>query len=431
MNKKIVILGAGLTGLSTAYHLKNRCFVYEQSVRAGGLVCSYYVDGFIFDCDGHLLHFKTVEAKKLIKKLLPGVLAEHERNTWIYSHNVYSKYPFQANTFGLPSSIIKNCVLGIAKIKSQSKQKENESLKDWMEREFGPGITKHFMYPYNLKFWTVPPEELIPDWTKGYVPLVSVKEVINGAFSAKTKPLGYNSRFWYPKAGGIDQLAQAFSRQLGNLKTRHKASAIDLKKKEVYFKNGRSAQFTQLVSTIPLVELKELIKNDLPGNVKKAFSGLRYISIFNLNLGIDRAKISDKHWIYFPEDKFCFFRVGFPMNFSENVTPKGKSSMYVEISYSDSKPLKKEGITEIIRNDLIKAGILNSRDKILTSQINDIKYGYVLYDHNYKKNIKIIHDFLIKNDVYPAGRYGAWKYMSMEDSVLEGKMISEMINNSG
>ncbi|MCP4649191.1 MAG: NAD(P)-binding protein [PVC group bacterium] len=435
MSKKVVILGAGLTGLSTAYHLQNGYTVpysiYEKSGHIGGLACSRKIDGFVFDCDGHLLHFKTEYVKKLINKLLPGVLDVHQRNAWIYSRDVYTKYPFQANTFGLPAAIIKRCILGILKAKSRKKNRPEATLSDWLKEKFGKGITKYFMYPYNLKFWTVPPEQLIPDWTKDYVPLVGIREVINGAFSLKTKALGYNSRFWYPKRGGIDQIADAFTPRINNIKTQHKVTELDLKSKTVCFNNGKTAAFTHLVSTIPLVELKDIIVNKIPTKVKDAFYGLKYISIFNLNLGINREKVSDKHWIYYPEDKFSFFRLGFPMNFSDNVTPKGKSSVYVEVSYSDSKPLQGNGLEKKIHNDLIQAGILRPEDKIMTQQTNDIKYGYVLYDHNYKHNVKTIIDFLKQNNIYPAGRCGAWKYMSMEDAICEGKSVSELITNGG
>jgi Protoporphyrinogen oxidase len=106
-----------------------------------------------------------------------------------------------------------------------------------MLSNFGEGITRHFMYPYNRKFWTMPPEELIPDWTQGYVPRVNLREVIDGALTDKTKPLGYNSEFRYPRRGGIDQIAAVLARNIGDgLKTGHCVTGIDLKKNKIYFR---------------------------------------------------------------------------------------------------------------------------------------------------------------------------------------------------
>ncbi len=169
---------------------------------------------------------------------------------------------------------------------------------------------------------------------------------------------------------------------------------------------------------------------DLPQPIIEALKQLRYNSIYNLNLGVSRLGVSDKHWIYFPEDKFSFFRVGFPMNFSGTVTPAGKSSIYAEVSYSKFKPKDKKTTVENIRQDLIKTGIIKKEDRIVTSVVNDIKYAYVLYDNNYRRSVKTIIDFLLSKGVYPAGRFGRWKYMSMEEAILDGQRVSLAIKKS-
>ncbi|MFH1061671.1 MAG: FAD-dependent oxidoreductase [Candidatus Omnitrophota bacterium] len=428
MSKKIIILGAGLAGLSTAFHIQDEVKIFEKEDQVGGLARTDLVNGFIFDYDGHLLHFKTNYVKQLINKLLPDLLSSHKRNAWIYSHDIYTKYPFQANTFGLPLQIVKKCILGMLKASLKTKDNDQQNLYEWMLDRFGKGITKYFMYPYNYKFWTVPPQELIADWTVNYVPQVKIKTVLDGAFTLKTKALGYNSEFWYPQTGGIDQLAKAFANQVKNIYTEHETQAIDLEQKTVKFNNGRTEKFTQLICSLPMIELKKLIVNKMPEKVKTAFSQLRYISIYNLNLGIDRPRISDKHWIYYPEDKFVFFRLGFPMNFSQNVAPANKSSLYAEVSYSENKPLPKKDINKIIQNDLISAGILTKDDLILVSHAHNIKYAYVVYDHNYRLSMQALNDFLKANNIFPVGRFGQWKYMSMEDVIIDGKVIAQEIN---
>ena len=116
--------------------------------------------------------------------------------------------------------------------------------------------------------------------------------------------------------------------------------------------------------------------------------------------------------------------MGFPYIFSPHSVPSGKSSLYIEVSYSKEKPIDKQTIVERIIEDLIKAGILYEDDKIIAQDVNDIKYGYIIYDQNYQRNTKCILDFLAKHDIYSIGRYGAWRYMSMEDAILQGKEIA-------
>jgi len=167
----------------------------------------------------------------------------------------------------------------------------------------------------------------------------------------------------------------------------------------------------------------------VPKNVKLAANNLKYTSVLNVNIGVNRL-ITDKHWIYVPEKDFIFYRVGFYSNISPYLCPQNTTSIYTEISYNKENPLpiSKEELIDRVIDDLTKMEILRKEDKILVTKILDIKYAYVIYDHNYSKNLKIIHNFLNKHDIYSIGRYGGWKYSTMEDAILDGKRIADKIN---
>src|SRR5512145_1145180 len=106
--RMIVIVGAGLAGLSTAYHLSGIPYrLYEREQEVGGLCRSYRKDGFTFDYTGHLLHFRQPDIKALVERLLPGKLHTHRRKSFIYSHKTYTEYPFQVNTHGLPPEVVR------------------------------------------------------------------------------------------------------------------------------------------------------------------------------------------------------------------------------------------------------------------------------------------------------------------------------------
>ena len=64
----ILIVGAGLAGLSTAYHLRGVPYkILEREREVGGLCRSYVKDGFTFDYTGHLLHFRQTAIKALVE----------------------------------------------------------------------------------------------------------------------------------------------------------------------------------------------------------------------------------------------------------------------------------------------------------------------------------------------------------------------------
>ncbi len=423
--KRIIILGAGLAGLSSAWHLQRKgidCQIFEKEPEVGGLCRSKNINGFTFDYDGHLLHFKHRYSFDLVKSLLGNNLARHKRSAWIYYQDRYIPYPFQANLHGLPLPVLKECLLGFIAARTGSRR-ENINFYDWIIQTFGKGIARHFMVPYNSKFWTLPLQELTCEWLGGFVPVPSLKELVGGTVADSQKAFGYNAIFWYPKNGGIGQLPFALASQVKNIFTGCQATGIDFKKKEIEISNGNKEKFDYLIYTIPLPELSRISKC-LPKQLHSAINKLKWNSVFNLNLGIEGKPRHNKHWIYFPQQDISFFRVGFFNNFSRGLSPAGKQSLYIEVSYSKDKPIDKACILKSIIKDSNKAEILDKSNKVCTRDINDIKYGYPIYDKNYSPARNLIKDYCLENNVYLAGRYGSWRYMSMEDSLLNGKEIA-------
>ncbi len=429
--KKIVIIGAGLAGLSAAWHLQKRgidCQVFEKESEVGGLCRSKHIKGFIFDHDGHLLHFKNSYVFSLIKSLLGKNLAAHKRQALIYSFDRYTRYPFQANLYGLPPEVNSECLAGARAAHKFGchQRKENYNFLEWINHTFGKGIAKHFMVPYNFKFWTVHPKELTCDWLRNFIPVPSLKQVIDGAVALDKREVGYNTCFWYPKKGGINQLPLALAKQIKNIHINCSVKEIDLNKKIIRTDSGKTYEYDVLINTAALPEIPRLIK-DIPREIQGSFKKLKWNSIFNLNLGVRKKDPLKRHWVYFPTNNLCFFRIGFPHNFSSNLVKRDQSSLYAEVSYSKLRPIDKSKILLRIESDLKKVGIISQGDKVLLRDVNDIKYGYPIYDHMYLQARGKITSFLKENKIIACGRYGAWQYMSMEDAILDGKRVAEEI----
>ena len=430
--KKILILGAGLAGLSAAWHLQRKgidCCIFEKESEVGGLCRSKKINGFTFDYDGHLLHFRRCYTFNLVKSILGDNLSEHQRSAWIYTRGQYSRYPFQANLYGLSASIIKECLLGFIQTHNNgrhTKKIKELNFSDWIYQTFGKGIARHFMIPYNTKFWTVSPGELTCEWLDGFIPVPTLRQILEGTIEDSKRKFGYNSCFWYPKKGGINQLSLALASEIKNIYTNCRIVEIDLNEKEIRTSSGNKERFNYLISTIPLPEIPYLIKK-IPAQINSSFRKLNWNSIYNLNLGIEKNGFLKKHWIYYPQKEICFFRIGFFHNFSSCLAPPDKSSLYIEVSYSKDKPIDKNNIVSSIKRDLRKTGVLGKDDNIFAQDINDIKYGYPIYDKNYRQTREKIFRFLERNNIMPCGRYGSWRYMTMEDAIIEGKAAADYV----
>ncbi|MFH1790403.1 MAG: FAD-dependent oxidoreductase [Candidatus Omnitrophota bacterium] len=431
---KVIIIGSGLAGLSCAFFLKKagiRTHILEKEKTYGGMCRSTEKSGFIFDYSGHLLHFRNPENLVLVKKLLRNRLSMHVRNAWIHMMGMFIPFPFQAHFNFLGDKVARECVEGVKRAHYAEKRlTKSSNFLEWIKNRFGRGIAKYFMIPYNAKFWTIPLKELVPEgWAERFIVIPSAKDAGRGFLGIDTRRLGYSAFFWYPTGGGIGQLTKAFA---GNLDPDSicldcGVTGIDLKKKVISYAGGGKERFDLLVSTIPLPELRGLIR-DLPGYVKSSFDRLRWVSILNINLGLEGNLGPSRHWIYFPEEKVPFFRVGFYHNISSSLTPSGKGSLYAEVSYSGGKPIDKRLMAASVKRGLHKTGILRKGVKIRCEEIKDIKYGYPVYDKRYKRATETIIRFMSRNDVLLLGRYGLWRYMSMEDVISESRRVADTVS---
>jgi protoporphyrinogen oxidase len=279
------------------------------------------------------------------------------------------------------------------------------------------------MVPYNKKFWTISPYELTCEWLDGFIPVPSLSELVDGTIEESKRQFGYSAHFWYPQNAGISCVPLALASSIKNIHTDCSIVEIDIHKKEIKMVSGNREKFDFVISTIPLPEMAHLIKG-IPQEILSALKKLRWNSIFNLNLGIEKKDYSVRHWIYFPQKDLSFFRIGFFNNFSNYLAPQDKSSLYVEVSYSKNKRIDKNNLLLRIKEDLIKVGILTPKDTICAQDINDIKYGYPIYDKNYGWAREMILKYLHSYNVIPCGRYGSWRYFSMEDTILDGKEVA-------
>jgi len=285
------------------------------------------------------------------------------------------------------------------------------------------------MVPYNQKTWKHPLEEMDTGWITGRVPSPSVDEMRRGAEGTQDKDFGPNAVFWYPKHGGIGALATQLSRglnvSLGSTATELKPHGDRVK--VVYMKDGRRrvVESDRVLSSLPLPEVVKMI-DDAPEEVHGAAERLVHNSLVCVMVGVKRPRITDKHWLYFPEEDLVFNRISFPMNFSPETTPEGRSSILVEVTYRDRVDVE-ETKTRVLM-DLVKADIIDADDEVETCTAADFRYAYVIYDLDHRRNVNIIHSYLEGNRITPIGRFGEWEYYNMDKAIQSGRRAAEALS---
>lgn len=441
----VLILGGGLAGLSTAYHLRAKSkstgyLVCEKRDVPGGLAWSERKDGFTFDYTGHLLHVHDPYGKKFILGLLGSNVATHARMSWIHSHGALTRYPFQANTYGLPPKVVEECVGGFLDAAWARQARGAAPPRDlhrdferWSLGMFGRGITKHFMKPYNEKLWQTPLSGMTTEWLGRFVPQPKIAEVLYGGLCDQTKTFGYNATFRYPKKGGIKVLPQALAARVPNVVYEAPVHKVDLRAKTAVLGRVGEVRYRRLVNTLPLKHFIGLC-DGVPAPVRAEAAKLRYNTVYNINIGFKARRPkrhADKHWIYFPEPRYNFYRAGFTTNFAADLGPKGTTGMYIEIARPPQAPFDFSREEKRVFQGLRSAGLLEAGDKLLTKIWMPIECGYVVYDKHRTPAVERIKAFLARRGVETTGRYGDWKYSFMEETILDGKRTAERLLGGG
>jgi protoporphyrinogen oxidase len=138
--------------------------------------------------------------------------------------------------------------------------------------------------------------------------------------------------------------------------------------------------------------------------------------------------VTDKHWIYYPEDT-VFHRIFVQGNASPHCNAPGGSGLTCEITYSEYKELPCDGddLIRLVIDDCRRVGIIREDDEIWAANQVDMPYAYVVYDHARKRNVDTIRDWLAEQDIVLAGRYSEWEYYNSDHAFVAGKTAADTV----
>ena len=218
MNKRIIIIGAGPTGIGAAWRLwkldYDNWHLYERSNQVGGLAGSVKTaGGFTWDYGGHVIfsHYRPFD--EMLEETLGEQVLQHERQAWVRIFGRWVPYPFQNNIRYLPNDVLIECLLGLAEVYKRPRRTEN--FEQFILSTFGTGIAKHFMLPYNRKVWAVHPREMDYGWIGERVSVPDVFRVLRAVCTGQDDvSWGPNNRFRFPRRGGTGAIWQALGGRL-------------------------------------------------------------------------------------------------------------------------------------------------------------------------------------------------------------------------
>jgi protoporphyrinogen oxidase len=426
---RIVIIGAGPTGLGAGYRLQELghedWVILEANDYVGGLATSFTDEaGFTYDIGGHVMFSHYQYYDDLVDKLMGGDFTELQREAWVWMEDRFIAYPFQNNIRKLDPDTVFECVMGL--IETQRREQSPENFAEWVQAVFGAGIAKHFMLPYNFKVWATPPELMNYIWIGERVSVVDVEAILRNVILEEDQvSWGPNNTFKYPLRGCTGFLYEGLRQFVEpNLHLETPVASVDPVAKVVTTADGRTWPYDVLLNTMPLNKLIGCM-DGVPAPVQDAVAGLNWSGSHIVGVGVDRPANSTKNWIYFPEPDVPFYRVTYLSNYSPYITPKPDQTLFLtETSRSEHKPEPEDTIVDRVIDGLIATGLMTEADraKIVTTWLCSPDMTYPVPSVTRDASLGTIQPWLRSQDIWSRGRFGAWLYEigNMDHSAMQG-----------
>ena len=448
------ILGAGLSGISIADHLRRKNIPFtllEGKDHGGGHIYSQKIDGFTWDEGPHVSFTKHEYVKQYFAANCADQYLEYPTKPTNYFKGNWIIHPAQANMYAVPEPLKTQCIDDVIAIRQEaSYDYQPENYRDWINYAFGETFAENFAGVYTKKYWTTEPENLTTDWIGKRIYFPEINDMVESANGSLNKQTHYITKVRYPIEGGYYNYIKNVEQSLP-VRYLKKMQYISFIEKKIFFTDGETTDYENLISTLPLPLL--IINSDAPENLKHNARKLKCSQVLVINVVVNHSPLVDNHWIYVYDDDFYSTRI----NFTDLLAPKngveGKCGIQVEVYFSDYHKNTKAiaEIEQAVLNELLLMKLIKAKDYIDSYHSVWIDWANVIFD---KQRIEAQNEIfkwletvgLVREDddlepmtdwlnkpskkvgtVTLAGRFAQWKYYWTDDCVMRAKYISENI----
>lgn len=446
LKEKIVLLGAGLAGLSAGYFLVRNGYkvvIIEKEKQVGGLAKTIKYQGYRFDLGGHRWFSKSKEVNKFIKKIVGKDLVEVRRVSRIIVKDKFYDYPIKMKNVLKNFGPIKSfgVFLDYLYYKLNQHKLDKATFEGWIKSQFGNQLYKFCFKDYTEKVWGINCQKLSSEFARQRIKGLSLFSVLGSALLKKRNDSkSLIERFIYPKYGIgqiSENLAQKIKKHGGKIilgKSIKKTIAKNNKISRVVLDDDSAIAGDIFISTIPINYLLNQFRPAVNKNISASTQKLKFRDLITVNLIIKKKQITSDTWLYLQDKKYLLGRIHEPKNWSKDmVKDKNYTSLVCEIWCFKDEQIwqeKDQKIMQRITGELQKAHILSVNDtkKIKKYFITRVENAYPIYKLGYEKYLaKTVNYLLTFKNLYLCGRSGTYQYNNMDHSIMMGKMVVENI----
>lgn len=416
-----VILGAGIAGISAAYHLKQKgenSVIFEKDNDWGGLCGFFEIDGFRFDRFVHFTFAKDEKIAELFAKSSP--LYAHPPVSYNYWRGCWLKHPAQNNLAPLP---IEEKVKIIDSFVNRPRKDvaEISDYAEWLRVQYGDYFAENFPFAYTRKYWGVEAKQLETKWVGNRLHVSPLPEVLRGAFAEQQENFYYTKFMNYPKKGGFRSIMNECRKGL-DIRLNKKAVRIDTAAKQVEFADGTVEKYDNLISSLPLPEIIKMI-SDVPENVQNTAKQLRWTCGYQVSLGFNRQDVAKYLWFYIYDEDVPPARVYSPNLKSPDNAPKGCSSLQAEVFFAnDAKIADKDEVLRQTVSKLKEICQFNDSD-VVVKDIRFEPYANIIFTPEIYESRKVVREWLQARGIKTIGRFGEWDYFWSHQAFESGMKV--------
>lgn len=443
----IIVIGGGLTGLSAGYVLTRaglKVRVLERDSVVGGLSRTVFHNGFRFDLGGHRFFTKDDRINSLVRELMGGELISVPRKSKIYMQGKYFDYPLRPMNamlgLGIPTTVKIFSDYVTEKARGIAGKPPPLSLEDWVVGNFGRTMFNIYFKVYSEKVWGVDCSRISAEWVAQRIRGLSLAKAVKNAFfkfSGKDIP-SLVDRFEYPRLG----IGRISDRLREDIEERNEVStgtgAVRVHHRDFritgveIMQQGRPVILPaeEVVSSMPITTLVKMLDPAPPAHILDAASRLKFRDLVVVTVMIDRKRVTDQTWIYIPEERIAFGRIHEPANWSEDMSPEGKTSIVAEFFSFKGDKVWNMADRDLIRDTaegLERLGFIRKHEVIDGIVVRAPK-AYPLFEIGYKELCDTLYDYLGRfGNLHIAGRSGVFKYYNMDHAIESGMETAEKI----
>ena len=400
---KIDILGGGPAGLSVAYFARKKghdICIYEGSSTIGGNCRTIKMGEYRFDTGAHRFHDKIPSITEEVKKLVGDDLKKI---------NIPSKIYFDGRMIDFPLSflsVMKNLKLSeILKIVVENffnvfkANVEHKNFEELAYAKYGPTLSNLFLINYTEKLWGARANQLQTTISGNRLKNLNISSMIIEMINKNRKVKHLEGSFYYPRYGYgsiFDSIAEIDGVNI-DLNSKVKKIYHENKKiKEIEFENGKILEAKYIVNTLPINSIVRML-DPLPSkNLIKIANNLKFRNLKICLIELDFPKLSNNASIYFPDAHIPITRIYEPKNRSPQMAPRDKTSLAIEVPYSQGDEisvLTDDEVIDKVKRTLTKEKLFKDSD-VLNKRLVDIKNAYPILKVDNERNIRELVSFL-------------------------------------